>query len=231
MSYNHPLQPNHQENSPQSNPPSSMATTHLSPLGPHVFPPPLPPHPLHRLPQLSRPPLIQPLQVAGQRDICYGYQGYPSLTQFADGRRVQLPPVTRSPPRKRHSAVPVESLLQSEPYSPSYTRPVISPKSSAHVSPRTTLAPRLSDATPFTESPTFRSGRAERSEFNRAYSFRDENRFNVPPPPSPHHRSHRDSAASRFSSRTSSSDYVAESISETKQDASLKMVPPLPQKV
>lgn len=231
MSYNHPSQPNHHESSTQSKPPSNMATTQLPPLGPHVFPLALLPHPLHRSPQLSRPPVIHPLPVALQQDTYYGYQGYPRLTESADGWRAQLPPVTRSPPRKRHSAVPVESLLQSEPYSPTYTRPVISPNSSAYVSPRTTLAPRLSHATPFIESPTFHPGRPERSDSTRTYSFKDETRFNAPLPPSPHHRSYRDSAASHFSSRTSSSDYVAESISEPKQDASLAMAPPLPQKV
>ena len=223
MSYIPPPPPVYPKTStPQARPQYRMAATQLPPLGPHTF---LPSHPIGRyheglhtvpIPQFPRPP---PPTVFRRT-----YESIP-LPKVISPRAPNTVSASQSPPKKRQSAVPVESLLQSEPYSPSYSRAAISPKGSAQISPRTVIGPSTPHNGPLVDPLSFRH---ELSEGRGKYSFRDEYRHGGQLPSPPSHRSHRDSATSCYSSGTSSSDYRSGSAILSHPSSSLPVAPVQP---
>ena len=204
MSYNPPPPPAHPNTSTQTRPVYKMAATQLPPLGPHTFlPSPSAGRYHENLHSASIPNLSSP------RPPVLFHKSHEGITQ-PNVTSPRVPPIRtayQSPPKKRQSAVPVESLLQSEPYSPSYSRTVTSPRYAAQISPRTLIGPSVLHTSPLIDPAAHLPTRCEPSESRGRYSFREEQRFSAALPSSPSHRSHRDSATSCYSSGTSSSDH------------------------
>ena len=208
MSYNrHPSPNRSKSSSTRISSISTMAATQLPPLGPHVFS--YPTQPIHRLPQPFHPSSVSPYSLPPFARVQNESRFHPNSNPPMALRPTQAP-LAQVIPRHRQSAVPVASLLQSEPFSPPYRKLTPSPVKRSLSSPRSVFSVHDSLTTPPMETSVYRSTRQEPVSVRRRYSPKDE-MSNVPLPPSPNHIVHRGSATPHYSSRTSSSDYITTS--------------------
>ena len=222
MSYNPPPPPVHPKTTTQTRPVYKMAAIQLPPLGPHAFLPSPPAGQYHE--NFPMPHFPGPLSSA----VFHKPQEGNTQRKVTSPRTPNSRITYQSPLKKRQSAVPVESLLQSEPYSPSYSKAISSPRSSTQISPRTVTGPSILHSGPLKEQPVPLHIRQEPFDSRGRYSVQDDQRYSTQLPSSPSRKSHRDSAASCHSSGTSSSDLRPGSVVPSQITLSLPGAPAQP---
>ena len=205
-----PPPPIHPRTASPSNPPYTMASTQLPPIGPHQLtaPPFLPP------PQSRAFPLTQAQAFPNQlpRSVSYGPPHLSSpIPQGMPAEQSYTIPSRPSQPSKPQSAASLSNLIHMEPFGPHQSKPTASPKEQMQISPRTILGPEQPPLTRRVESPQAATRPFDYLGRSRTGSVGDDHSFRSLPRTSPTSSSHYQSESPYRSSEPSPRQGVAAS--------------------